>query len=181
MSRQLHHLSIRAIAILLVQYAFFFPSFFASPPIWLLNIVLTALAFDYFIAGILLLCLNRSVEPTISRLFQKIRGQKGWGNTAAVQEGDDVQPENDAVLQQRKGDSLAWHVCNVLLLVLAAVSLWGNVWSSPTKGHCLPEPAPAGPFPSSGHGLLFDVLFLPGASLFFAVCVNKLRSSWPYG
>ncbi|KAH6704836.1 hypothetical protein EV126DRAFT_440516 [Verticillium dahliae] len=38
-----------------------------------------------------------------------------------------------------RAESISWTFHNMILLVLTAVTIWWNMWMSPTHGYCLPE------------------------------------------
>lgn len=105
--------------------------------VWFLNIVLFALAVDYLAAGWLWMVLG-GVERRVALGLLKT------GST--LREEDD--PEEPLLGSRREeGDiapdraimraaDVAWHVQNAVLLGLAVVAIWWNVWLSPTGGWC---------------------------------------------
>ncbi|KAK3933936.1 hypothetical protein QBC46DRAFT_400899 [Diplogelasinospora grovesii] len=112
--------------------------------IWFLNIVLFALAVDYLLAGLLWLVISKT-EQSLAYFLLRMLPEKA--------EDDPTEP----LLQDREGmegaiapdrtiiraADISWHVHNALLLALAVVAIWWNVWLSPTGGHCRHEQLPS--------------------------------------
>ena len=110
--------------------------------VWFLNIVLFSLAVDYLLAGLLWMAVART-ERGVGYLLLKMLPQA---------EGDDrCQP----LLRERRGEDgldiapdrtiiraadISWHVHNAVLLGLSVVTIWWNIWLSPTGGYCGVEP-----------------------------------------
>lgn len=103
---------------------------------WFLNLMLFALAVDYFVAGILFLVISRTEESLAFGLLKILPDAKG----------DDVR---EPLLADRRGEEdiapdtkimraadISWHFHNVFLLALAVVTIWWNILLSPTGGHC---------------------------------------------
>ena len=108
---------------------------FSLGRIWFLNIVLFALAVDYLLAGWLWMLLG-GVEKRVALGLLKTGG--------TVRESDD--PEEPLLGSWReniapdraimRAADVAWHLQNAVLLGLAVVAIWWNVWLSPTGGWC---------------------------------------------
>ncbi|CAF3435334.1 hypothetical protein SNK03_007431 [Fusarium graminearum] len=98
--------------------------------VWLMNAVLFSLAIDYFLAGMLWLAID-STEPLLASAL-----------TRFFPEEEDDDEENEALLggspvkKTSRAESISWHAHNVLLAVLGLVTIWWNIWLSPTHGHC---------------------------------------------
>jgi hypothetical protein len=96
--------------------------------LWLMNFVLFALAIDYLLAGLLWLAMDFT-EPLLARAVTKMVPEKR-------------DSENEALLggQTREvselGVRVSWHAHNAFLAVLGLVTIWWNIWLSPTHGHC---------------------------------------------
>lgn len=96
---------------------------------WLLNAVLLALAVDYLVLGAAYVLWTRFAEPAIVRWWDHMAsGRQGGGinsTTAAP---------NCETLARARG-SVAWSA-NAVLVLLSAVALWVNIWTSPHRGIC---------------------------------------------
>ncbi|KAK5994816.1 hypothetical protein PT974_03200 [Cladobotryum mycophilum] len=118
--------------------------------IWFLNLILFALAVDYLLAGVLWLLMSKTEEALargIACLF--IMHDKRVTARAYENEDDDEEEGSESQSLLRRGDdnrredewrslaaSTSWHIHNLLLLVLSLVSIFWNIWLSPTHGHC---------------------------------------------
>lgn len=110
--------------------------------VWFFNAVLFAVAVDYLLAGLLWLVMVRTEETMAFWLLK-------------VLPDSDKDDAREPLLADRRGEEgiapdrkimraadISWHVHNTILLVLAVVTIWWNIWLSPTGGHCNPdEPA----------------------------------------
>lgn len=124
-----------------------FGGLFTGFKIWFMNAVLFALGVDYFVAGLLWLATTKT-EPLLQAALQRV-----WGSDE-TESSDEESP----LLRARKTtrwspESVSWHIHNTLLLVISVVTIWWNIWMSPTGGHCVaasepPMSAMAGPFPT---------------------------------
>lgn len=125
--RQIRHILVRALFIILVNT--FSIQFFASASgrLYLLNAVLWALAIDYVIVGFLGLFIVVSLEPLLKRSFAKLVDARPSPPATTDEEQEQV--------KQRAAD-MAWHTVNLGLLLLSALALWVNIWTSPHQGEC---------------------------------------------
>ncbi|KAH6889489.1 hypothetical protein B0T10DRAFT_52795 [Thelonectria olida] len=105
--------------------------------VWLMNFVLFSLAVDYFLAGMLWLLVDKT-EPWLARVISA----RLKDDSADDDEDEDVEEpllrpwgEVEPCVSAR-ATNLSWHVHNAILLVLGVVSIWWNIWLSPTHGHC---------------------------------------------
>lgn len=95
--------------------------------VWFLNIVLFALAVDYFVAGMMWLVMNKT-EPWLAGVIERSLTKK-----------DDEQPllENEQSFPKSMlAEALSWHIHNAVLVILSVITIWWNIWLSPTHGHC---------------------------------------------
>ncbi|KAF4984117.1 hypothetical protein FDECE_17156 [Fusarium decemcellulare] len=97
--------------------------------VWFMNFVLFSLAVDYFLAGLLWLVVDKT-EPLLARAVTRMVPDK-------------VDDDEDAPLLSRErrdsaafGAKVSWHVHNAILAVLGLVTIWWNIWLSPTHGYC---------------------------------------------
>lgn len=98
--------------------------------IWLFNIVLPALALDYFLAGVLYTGIIYYMEPALTKALDAQVKQE----TLRRGEGEAQQP---AAQEAPPASTMRTHsIVNVLLVILSAVVLWINIWSSPNEGKC---------------------------------------------
>ncbi|EPQ29302.1 uncharacterized protein PFL1_03057 [Pseudozyma flocculosa PF-1] len=155
-SRLLRHYFIRMVALLLVEEVLgFILMWNRATKVLILNIVLLALAVNYFLSG--LLCLFfRYTEPRLARLLAPLFGHAG---ADAARESDDetqggersrlIAPSSTTPTTTTAGEesspscanlsratSLSWHIHNLILLVLSLLSIFGNVLLSPHAGRC---------------------------------------------
>lgn len=98
---------------------------------WFMNFVLFSLAVDYFLAGMLWLLVD-TTEPLLARVVSRV-----------VEKKTDVDDDEDEPLIRRDnrensdfGVTVSWHIHNFLLAVLGLVTIWWNIWLSPSHGHC---------------------------------------------
>ncbi|POR34802.1 Uncharacterized protein TPAR_04993 [Tolypocladium paradoxum] len=132
--RLLRYFAVRAAVLTVVTVVFGFA--FTAGQVWFLNIVLFALAVDYFLAGLLWLAFDRT-EGLLAE--QLTRMMKRSGDPTAG-EGE-VRP----LLEHRhageasaanRAASLSWHIHNAVLLALSVVTILWNIWLSENHGHC---------------------------------------------
>ncbi|KAH9905035.1 hypothetical protein F4778DRAFT_55143 [Xylariomycetidae sp. FL2044] len=150
---------------------------FTGGRFWFFNLVLWALAMDYVIAGLLWLGINKT-EPGLASVLENVLPGEGNGEN-----GEDGGDESRPLLPAAKGAVpadgktralvISWHIHNLGLLLLAGVTIWWNIWLSPTHGHCTLE-ARAPLFASSG-GFLNTFLRM----WFFQVVAHRIISTFP--
>lgn len=98
--------------------------------LWFLNFVLFSLAVDYFLAGMLWVVMDKT-EPLLAGLVSRVFPDKT----------DEVDVEEEPLIRRERESSdfgvvVSWHSHNFLLAVLALVTIWWNIWLSPTHGYC---------------------------------------------
>ncbi|CAJ2512053.1 Uu.00g076780.m01.CDS01 [Anthostomella pinea] len=102
--------------------------------IWFLNVVLFSLAIDYLLAGLLWLVISKT-EPVLARGFAACLPED-------TEDDDATQPlltmSNGVKISAKEkwAADLSWHLHNVVLLALTGVTIWWNIWLSPTHGRC---------------------------------------------
>ncbi|KAN0064536.1 hypothetical protein ACQY0O_002164 [Thecaphora frezii] len=151
--------------------------------VWMLNIVLVALAVNYFLSGLLCL-LFRYTEPKLSRVLSlRIRGPATYSEVTSSGDDDDSGSANAPLLPAAEptlwATRLSWHVHNLVLAILTGVSILGNIWLSPDGGRCSTESLASTSFedtksllahgggvrvleaPSNRHSTFFDFWFYP--------------------
>ena len=109
--------------------------------VWFMNTVLFALAVDYLLAGLLWLLISRTEETLAFGLLKVLPDAKKDDASEpllANRRGEeDIAPDRKII----RASDTSWHMHNFMLLVLAVVTIWWNLWLSPTGAHCkLPEP-----------------------------------------
>lgn len=109
--------------------------------VWFMNIVLFALAVDYLLAGLLWLLISSTEESLAFALLKVLPDAKKDDASEpllANRSGEeDIAPDRKII----RASDISWHLHNVMLLALAVVTIWWNLWLSPTGGHCKsPEP-----------------------------------------
>ncbi|KAL8924699.1 MAG: hypothetical protein Q9208_003889 [Pyrenodesmia sp. 3 TL-2023] len=158
--QMLRHFAVRAFVLAAVnELLFTLP--FGRGRIIILNIVLLALAVNYFLAGLLWLGVNAS-ERVLSTLLKSFD---------ASSDEDDEQPllQHETSFKSTKSGSAwatrcSWHIHNGILLALTIITIAWNQWLSPHHGHCpvyVPPgySGPTGPTTTS-LGPWFDFWFL---------------------
>jgi uncharacterized membrane protein len=96
--------------------------------LWLMNFVLFALAIDYLLAGLLWLAMDFT-EPLLARAVTKMVPEKRDSENEALLDGQTREVSE-------LGVRVSWHAHNAFLAVLGLVTIWWNIWLSPTHGHC---------------------------------------------
>lgn len=137
--------------------------------VWFMNIVLFALAVDYLLAGLLWLLISRTEESLAFGLL-RILPDAGKEDDASEPLLADRRGEEDIAPDRKiiRASDISWHFHNVMLLVLAVVTIWWNLWLSPTGAHCEssgPTNSPAaalGPSRSSWFRVWFRPFFAGG-------------------
>ncbi|KAF1739367.1 hypothetical protein CRV24_001299 [Beauveria bassiana] len=122
--------------------------------VWFLNIVLFALAVDYFLAGAVWLALDETEHRLTDLLTRKmllLRQQHEEQDAAAAAAADneaDAEQQPLLLLAARqqggpqvstaetKAARISWHVHNTLLLLLSVVTIFWNIWLSRDQGQC---------------------------------------------
>lgn len=106
--------------------------------VWFMNIILFALAVDYLLAGLLWLLISRTEEALAFGLLKVLPDAKKDDASEpllADRRGEeDIAPDRKII----RAADISWHSHNVLLLALAVITIWWNLWLSPTGGHCKP-------------------------------------------
>lgn len=95
-----------------------------------LNIVLLALAVNYFLAGLLWLAITAS-EQALSRLIASDSSEAS--SSEAESQPLLLTPNKN---NSRTTSQIVWHAHNAFLLALAVVTIWWNIWLSRDHGHC---------------------------------------------
>lgn len=155
--QMVRHFAIRAFVLAAINELFFTLPF-GRGRLVVLNIILLALAINYFLAGLIWLAVNAS-ERALSALLESV---------ISNQSEDDIERPLLRGRQKLVSDRVArwsWHIHNSLLLVLAIITIAWNHWLSPHHGHCPPSASPdySGATQPSGTSLgpLFDFWFIP--------------------
>ncbi|KAK0553060.1 hypothetical protein OC844_006359 [Tilletia horrida] len=123
---QVGYLAKRALAILLVNEVTFLP-FFPSMKIWLLNIILPALALDYLLIGLLVISLDYYIQPALERWYSQ-RQKSAAPRSAPV-------PHSTQDSQQHS-TFFSW-IIDTLLATLFFVATFSTIWSAPDQGRCV--------------------------------------------
>lgn len=135
--RMASHFAIRAVVLALVNEVL--GLMVIGTRFYLFNIVLLALAVNYFLAGLLWLMLN-ATEKTLAAGLEQL-----------LAKGSDDEQESRPLLNQERisgstaksrAESISWHIHNVILLALAVITIWWNIWMSPNAGHCTDSMSP---------------------------------------
>lgn len=131
--------------------------------VWFMNGILFSLAVDYLLVGLLWLVISRTEEALAFGLLKVLPDTKQDDASEpllADRRGEeDIAPDRKII----RASDMSWHFHNAILLALAVVTIWWNLWLSPTGAHCKPpqgldEVAAATSPPQSGW---FRVWFHP--------------------
>ncbi|PWN30991.1 hypothetical protein BDZ90DRAFT_229987 [Jaminaea rosea] len=128
-TRQLRHIAVRTLAILLVNYA----SVGVSMATWtgkflvVPNIILVALALDYLFVGVLYVLHVAYVEPWLKRTFSRRQGRC---------EADEDDESAVASLGEGSSSTLVTVAVDAFLVLLAGVTLSANILTSAHHGVC---------------------------------------------
>ncbi|CAO1621475.1 unnamed protein product [Parajaminaea phylloscopi] len=133
--RQLAHVGLRAAAIVVVNsLSIQLVQLLYGRKVYIANAVLLALAVDYLLVGGCYAIWVSWVEPALLRFWTKDEDQ-------ARDDGHRVQPNlppspdaSPAVVHKKARLAQGF---NAALVVLSAVTLWCNIWTSPNNGVCL--------------------------------------------
>ncbi|CAD6965824.1 unnamed protein product [Tilletia laevis] len=128
---QIGYLAKRAFAILVVNEATFLP-FIAQAPVWMVNIVLPALAIDYLLIGLVLVALDYYVQPALERL--RISGKKQTPASSSV--GDEPEERySEPTPVSKYGSVISWSL-DAFLATLFFAAAFSTIWTAPNQGRC---------------------------------------------
>lgn len=134
--------------------------------LWFMNIALFALAIDYLLSGLLWIALVRTEEALaygVLMILPDARDDDAREPLLADRRGEEhIAPDRKIM----RAADISWHVHNAFLLIFGVITIWWNLWLSPTGGHCKPEHSTAGLGSTSdspqgrwfGFRLWFDVI-----------------------
>ena len=167
--RMIRHFVVRAVALTLVSEVMG-QSLMYARHILIINIVLIGLAVDYLLTGLLCVVVDQTEKALASALDRwgetkdedrtpLVRDSAANGN--AEEQPGVVSPASSSARSQ----SLSFWLHNVLLAVLTYITIFWNVWLSPTHGHCpstsLHASVAAPPASGTSWGTWFDFWFYP--------------------
>lgn len=92
--------------------------------IWLFNMVMFSLAFDYLVSGVLVLGIRRT-ERVLTGVLAKWMSKKGTSRGG----------------REKRTSEISRRAHHSLLLLLGIAVMFSNHWLSPDEGRCLPEGA----------------------------------------
>lgn len=154
------HLFVRAST--LVVSSVVFGLLYSAGEIWLLNVVMVALAVDYLLVGLLCLGLQHAEQimtDWITAVFQ-----------LSIKPGDDRRVAHLAT-------SISWHIHNVALAGFTIVSAMWNLWLSPSNGHCPDADIRNSKHKQSGHSWVAKSGIV--RFLFHSVITKRVHSIYP--
>lgn len=147
---------------------------------WLINIVLIGLAVDYLLTGLLCVLLEET-DQLVAKGLDKFGAGKD-GERRPLLDDSNTEQQDETPSASPRSRSLSFWIHNILLLVLTYITIFWNVWLSPTHGRCsatashpslsstpiellalqplASSPAPP-PSPASSWGPWFDFWFYP--------------------
>ncbi|KAG6006906.1 hypothetical protein E4U21_006625 [Claviceps maximensis] len=114
--------------------------FVTGGKIYFMNAVLFSLAVDYLLAGLLWMAMNKT-ESLLTRILVRKTSNEGVSDDAA---------DDESIMQPLLGERgetdisheayISWSVHNAALLVLAAITIFWNIWFSDNGGECKSSP-----------------------------------------
>ncbi|RYP33013.1 hypothetical protein DL767_004924 [Monosporascus sp. MG133] len=131
--QMIRHFAIRAAILTLITVLM--GVIFTAGRLWFLNAILFSLAIDYFLAGLLWLVISKT-EPALQQLGE--RWLPEFTEPAVTQPllNESRRIATPTSRATARANAISWHVHNLVLLALAAVTIWWNIWLSPNSGHC---------------------------------------------
>ncbi len=138
--RMARHFAVRAVALTVVSEVMG-ETLMWGRHILVINIVLIGLAVDYLLTGLL----GLAVEETEGRVARGIDGWMGKGDAEATRpllanDGsatvEDQQNQASHASASARAETLSFWLHNLVLALLTYVTLFWNVWLSPSGGHC---------------------------------------------
>lgn len=169
-ARMTRHFAIRAVALAginqLLTLGIAAESSFKSR-IWVLNIVLLALAVNYFISGIIWQILSWT-EQALANAIAKVFAWKERDHNSLRQpllqasRSESGLPVDSTREKSEVAATISWYFHTLMLLVFCIVTIFWNIMFSPTHGHC--QPSHTSPFEllatyAPEHTGLFEFLF----------------------
>lgn len=135
--RMTRHFVVRAVALTLVSEVMG-ETLMWGRHILVINIVLIGLAVDYLLTGLLCLGVDRTEAALAKWLDQWLRTEPKHGNRAETRPllstGGGEEP--CSITPSTRSHSTSFWLHNALLLLLSYISIFWNVWLSPTGGRC---------------------------------------------
>lgn len=122
------HFAVRALVLAAISEAL--GVFVTAGRILVFNIVLLALAVNYLLAGLIWLALK-----LLERRLADAIDRTSLNDDTSQPLLQDERP-TALIPQPSRGAKIAWHLNSLILLGLAAVTCWWNIWLSPDHGHC---------------------------------------------
>lgn len=123
------HFAIRAIVLMALNEVFFTLPF-GRGRVAIINIILFALAINYFLVGLLWLGVSAS-EKRLSRLLEHSLRSSGDAKPLIPTESDRSTPSVKA-----RALAISWHIHNSFLFILTIITIAWNNWLSPHHGRC---------------------------------------------
>ncbi|KAK8107548.1 uncharacterized protein PG998_009561 [Apiospora kogelbergensis] len=157
--QMLRHFVIRAVVLTLITVLM--GLVMTGGKIWFLNAVLFSLAIDYVLAGVLWLILNKietAMAHGLTPFFVKAIEN---GERRPLLVGSSLEDERNTDKASSRAVAVSWHFSNAILLVLAGVAAWWNIWLSPTHGHCQTESLGSSQFMKASGNPIVDIWFWP--------------------
>ncbi|KAK7948480.1 Membrane protein [Apiospora aurea] len=156
--QMLRHFVIRAAVLTLITVLM--GVVFTGGKIWFLNAVLFALAIDYVFAGVLWLLLDKIETATTQCLkdYFKRNHESGETTPLLVSSLEGIRNSDKA---STRAIAISWHFSNGILVALAVVTAWWNVWLSPTHGHCQTEKSSTTQDMTAPGNPMVDIWFWP--------------------
>lgn len=130
------HFVVRAVALTLVSEVMG-ESLMWGRHILVINIVLIGLAVDYLLCGLLCLALESS-ERVMARGIESLNGRKDDANTPLLrgEDSNGAEEQRGSDGSSARSQRMSFWLHNLVLAALTYITIFWNVWLSPTHGHC---------------------------------------------
>ncbi|OLN86268.1 hypothetical protein CCHL11_04148 [Colletotrichum chlorophyti] len=126
------HFAIRGAVLTLVSMVMGFV--LTMGQLWFMNIVLVMLGVDYVLVGLLWLGVA-STEPLLAATLDRVLPNDSGERAPLLVHTGHPKSKSSA-----RAQTMSWHIHNTLLLIMAFVTIWWNIWLSPTHGVCTASP-----------------------------------------
>ncbi|CDW94901.1 hypothetical protein [Sporisorium scitamineum] len=139
--RMAGHFAVRALALTVVS-EMMGESLMWARKILIINIVLIGLAVDYLLTSLLCLVVDQTERVVARRLdgwMGEVKKQGGDGETRPLLSDElEEQRSSAATTPSVRSQTLSFWLHNAVLALLTYITIFWNVWLSPTGGHCSP-------------------------------------------
>ncbi|KAH8901241.1 hypothetical protein GQ53DRAFT_707545 [Thozetella sp. PMI_491] len=132
--RMMRHFVIRCVALILIS--FFIEFVVSGGEIRFLTLILFALGINYILTGLLWVTMSKT-EHIVAYGLLGVLPDTAKDDIAEPLLGDRERQEHTQPDQKTiRASTISWHLHNALLFLFTIVTIWWNIWLSPTHGYC---------------------------------------------